>query len=107
MWADEALVFEWVPATRARLRWLLARAFRVGCSSAWIERRSARSLASVVWVLANAGWCMAKGALQLPLAALRGRVAAAHALRLACTGAGRLWGLAGLSYREYRTTHGR
>lgn len=106
VWADEALVFEWVPATRSRLRWLLARAFRVGCSSAWIERRSVQPPTSVAWLLANAGWCVAKGALQLPLAALRGRAAAAQALRLACYGAGRLWGLAGLSYREYRTTHG-
>ncbi len=107
VWADEALVFEWVPATRARLRWLLARAFRVGCSSAWIERHGAGPSASVAWLLANGAWCIAKGALQLPLAALRGRAAAVHALRLACYGAGRLWGLAGLSYREYRTPHGR
>ncbi len=106
VWADDALVFESVPPTRARLGWLLARAFRVGCSSAWIERRSAAPSASAVWLLANGAWCIAKGLLQLPLAALRGRAAAVHALRLAGYGAGRLWSLAGLSYREYRTTHG-
>ncbi len=107
VWADDARVFEWVPETRARLGWLLARAFRVGCSSAWIARRSDRPPTAVAWMLANGVWCIAKGAWQLALALPRGRAAAVHALRLACDGAGRLWSLAGLSYREYRTTHGR
>ena len=34
VWADAAIAHEWVPASRVSVRWLLARAFRVGCSSA-------------------------------------------------------------------------
>ena len=60
----------------------------------------------VIHIAAHGLWCLAKGGGQLLLAALRGRIAAATALRLAAFGAGRLWGLAGLRYREYRTIHG-
>ena len=90
------------------VRWLLARAFRVGCASAadraapgFVPRRIAQR-----GYLANGCWCMLKGALLLGLAALRGRVAAVRALRLVWYGAGRLHGLGGFAYEEYRTIHG-
>jgi GT2 family glycosyltransferase len=106
VWADAAIAHESFPASRVRVRWLLARAFRVGCSSARIEWRRASPRRSGAWLLANGCWCILKGALLLGLAALRGRVAAVRALRLVWYGAGRLCGLAGFSYEEYRTIHG-
>ncbi|MBW1684364.1 MAG: glycosyltransferase [Deltaproteobacteria bacterium] len=105
VWADTAVVHEWVPASRLSVRWLLARAFRVGCASAGIERRRVVPRRSRTWHLANGCWCILKGALLLGLAALRGRVAAVRALRLVWYGAGRLHGLRGFAYEEYRTIH--
>jgi hypothetical protein len=88
------------------VRWLLARGFRVGCSTARIERQRVPRARSLAWLLANGCWCIAKGALLLAPTALRGRAAALGALRLVWYGAGRLHGLGGFSYEEYRTIHG-
>jgi GT2 family glycosyltransferase len=106
VWADQALVFEWVPRTRANARWILERAFRVGTSSAFIDRNRLAGPLSPARLLAHGGWCVAKGATLLPVGALRGRAGAVQALRLAAFGAGRLGGLAGIHREEYRVVHG-
>jgi succinoglycan biosynthesis protein ExoM len=107
VWADAAVVHEWIPASRARLSWLLRRAFRVGCSQTRVERWRRPRRRSDAWLLANACWCLVKAGGLLALSALRGRAATVRALRLAWSGAGRLFALAGGSYEEYRTLHGR
>ena len=104
-WADDAVVFEWVPHSRANARWILERAFRVGTSSAFLDRHRERPL-PVAQLVAHGGWCLAKAATLLPLGALRGRAGAMRALRLAAFGAGRLGGLVGVDREEYRVVHG-
>jgi GT2 family glycosyltransferase len=106
VWADTAVAHEYVPASRANLRWLLARSFRVGCATVWIERHCEPRRRRAAWIFANACWCVAKGLLLLAAAAFGGRAAAARSLRLCCDGAGRLAGLFGHVEEEYRTTHG-
>jgi len=106
VWADAAVVFEWVPRSRANARWILERAFRVGTSSAFVERHRRERPVSAAHLLAHGGWCIAKAATLLPVGALRGRAGAMQALRLAAFGAGRLGGLAGIRREEYRTIHG-
>jgi GT2 family glycosyltransferase len=106
VWSDEAVVFEWVPRSRANARWILERAFRVGTSSAFVDRRCRERPVSAARLLAHGGWCLAKGATLLPLGALRGRAGAMQGLRLAAFGLGRLAGLAGIHHEEYRIVHG-
>lgn len=106
VWADSARVFEWVPASRANLRWLLVRAIRTGTSTAFIERRDREAPVSAVRLAAHGAWCVAKGSALLVLGCLRGRAACVRALRLVVYGAGRIGGLLGLRVEEYRTTHG-
>ena len=106
VWADEALVFEWVPRSRANARWILDRAFRVGTSSAFVDRHRREHPVGAARLLAHGGWCIAKAATLLPLGVLRGRAGAVGALRLAAFGAGRLSGLAGFRREEYRVVHG-
>jgi GT2 family glycosyltransferase len=106
VWADAAVVFEWVPRSRANARWILERAFRVGTSSAFVDRHHRDRPLSAARLLAHGGWCLAKGATLLPVGCLRGRAGAVEALRLAAFGVGRLGGLAGIHHEEYRTVHG-
>jgi len=104
VWADGAVVREWVPASRVSVGWILRRAFRVGCASARLARR--RGVAVSARVLLHGAWCLARGAAELLVASVRGRAAAVAALRLAAYGAGRIGGLAGLRPAEYRRIHG-
>jgi glycosyltransferase involved in cell wall biosynthesis len=106
VWADGAVVREWVPASRARLGWLLRRAFRVGTSTVFIDRHCRRRPRPAARISAHGAWCLAKGGVQLLGSVLRGRAAAARALRLAVFGAGRIAGLSGASLQEYRRVHG-
>jgi glycosyltransferase involved in cell wall biosynthesis len=107
VWADLAVVREWVPASRARLVWILRRALRVGTAQSFIDRRCAEPPRRAPRILTHGAWCVLKGLVQAGVGCLRGRAGAAHGLRLAAFGIGRLLGLAGVSLAEYRHTDGR
>lgn len=106
VWADAAVVREFVPRSRVRLRWLLERSFRVGTGSAFIDRHC-RSRAPKRWrMAARACWCIARGAV-MQLGSFRGgRPAAVRGLQLVSFGVGRIAGLAGYRHEEYRRIHG-
>jgi succinoglycan biosynthesis protein ExoM len=106
VWCDEALVYDTVPPTCVTLRWILARAYRAGAIESYILRKHRPGPASALPLAAHGAYCLAKAGVLLLLASLRGRAAAAVALRLAGYGAGRLGGLLGLQYAEYRRVHG-
>lgn len=106
VWCDTARVSEHIPASRARLAWLLRRALRVGTSRTLIDRLHSRRPRDLARIVAHGGWCLAKGSVLALLGLARGRGAAARGLFLACVGAGRIAGLTGWAYQEYRTIHG-
>jgi GT2 family glycosyltransferase len=107
VWCNTAVVHDAVPESCASLRWILARAYRAGASEAYIQRKLEPGPASVLRVLVHGAYCVAKSCLLLAAAAVRGRAAAASALQLASFGVGRIGGLVGLQYAEYRRIHGR
>ena len=106
VWADGAVVREWVQPSRARLGWILRRGFRVGNAETFIERVIAEPRQSAHRVVAHGLWCGAKGLVLAALGLVRGPAEAVRGLRLAAVGAGRLAGLLGYRYEEYRTIHG-
>ena len=106
VWADGAMVREWVPPTRTTLTWLLQRSFRVGTATSLIERTRRRPPVRAGRVLLHGAWCVAKGGGLALLGSLRGRAGVARGLRLVATGLGRLAGLTGYRYEEYRASHG-
>jgi glycosyltransferase involved in cell wall biosynthesis len=107
VWADTAIVFEWLPPSRVQPRWLLRREFRKGISLSYCERQLRGWLGSLVQRLPKALARIVVGIVSLPIAAMRGRAATVRALRHVWYGAGSIAGLAGASYEEYRVTHGR
>jgi GT2 family glycosyltransferase len=91
VWADGALILHVVEPERARLRWILERAFRDGVALDRIDRgHRARSAAAIAL---HGAWCMAKGLAMAALPAPRGRAARAASLKLAAFGLGRWAGL--------------
>ena len=106
VWCDTAMVYDSVPETRANLRWILARSYRIGACSVYVQRKADPGSITVLRVLAHGVRCVAAGILRLAASVARGRAAAAAALHLASFGVGRLGGVVGLQYAEYRRTHG-
>lgn len=104
IWADDAVVHECIPASRATLRWIVTRGFRVGTGSAWLDGR--RSLGSGLAPAVHGVYCIAKGTLHALASPLLGRARAAQGLRLLAFGAGLIAGSLGHLHPEYRTIHG-
>jgi hypothetical protein len=99
VWANDAIVREWIPETRARVGWLLKRAYRWGI--VW-GQLSADQEALRRQALRG----MAKGGLWLPWSFVQGPAAVVRALQLIATGAGYLAARAGFRFEEYQQTHG-
>jgi len=101
VWADEALVTEWCPRTRAKIGWLLQRHFRYGSTE--ISLRAVNSLpARTLEAITALGRIMVGitcALLFIPL----GKRHSINALRWVSFGLGLLYGLSGKQFQEYRT----
>jgi glycosyltransferase involved in cell wall biosynthesis len=105
VWVDDAVVYESVPASRARLAWLLRRSYRTGISrsvtllmqeDATVHRRVRRIGRGILEVgggLADA-------------AAAHTTAARVQGLTRTALGTGLVVGAMGIRYNEYATTHG-
>ena len=106
VWADQAEVFETVPASRMAARWIYQRAYRTGTTNAFIHR-DLRPLPVAVAMIAGASiYRLATGALQAAAGSVVGRHWIVSGVRWVCYGAGLVVGLFGGRYHEYRRTHG-
>lgn len=105
-WADEAVVTEWIPASRANARWLLRRQFRVGNSLAFIESEFEPRWQRRLGGRLRACYGVASRIALLPRARFRGRVAYVRACQHIASDLGRLWAAFGRTYQEYREVHG-
>jgi glycosyltransferase involved in cell wall biosynthesis len=104
-WADDALIYAHVPASRATIAWALKRAYRVGNSDmrVFLKYRPRfgarmRELAKIAGVFALSPILLAASA---PIAARRG-----NALATIYRAAGKTAALFGRHYNEYAVTHG-
>lgn len=104
-WADDAVVYAWVPASRASFGWVLQRAYRTGNSDMRVFLKHRDNTAEMTRELVK----IAGAALLYPpllvLSApfVRRRTAALCKL---CRAAGKATALFGHAYNEYATVHG-
>jgi len=106
IWAEEALTYESIPASRLQARWILQRAFRYGMTfsrtevyiGAGILKQFIRGLKGITRVL--------QGLVTLPFLTVKGRLGVLKALKMSCVGIGELAGLLGYRYEEYQQVHG-
>jgi glycosyltransferase involved in cell wall biosynthesis len=101
-WADEAIVNEWVPASRMTLKYILQRAYRAGNFAALRTCQShlQRMLSAFRGILLSV-----KGICILLVSLTRGRCEVVKALRRVSHAAGLIAGASGRHYEQYRKVH--
>ena len=98
--AERAIVHEWVPASRATLRYLLRRRFRMGTTLAMIDRIEGGKARIALRALKGIGR-LGLGLAQTAKVFSEGRAGLATSLCTMAWGAGALAGLLGVTHHEY------
>jgi glycosyltransferase involved in cell wall biosynthesis len=98
--AERALVYEWIPASRTTLQYLLRRKFRMGTTLTMIDRIEGGKARLTVRALKGTGR-IALGVAQVVSVVPRGFAGLATALCTMAWGAGNLVGLFGVTLCEY------
>lgn len=101
-WADEAIVEEWVPASRTTLKYVLERAYRNGSNSP-LHTCKSQSIAQTLSCIGRGVFCGVKGICLLLASLTRDRTEAVKALQRVSVGAGLIAGAFGVRYEQYRT----
>jgi len=102
VWANDALVREWIPKSRTNMKWILMRAFRGGLIYSVCELELDPSMTVRVRRVVRASGRIVLGLLLVPLSAATGRHRLVEALQHVALGVGALTGVAGRFYEEYR-----
>jgi hypothetical protein len=106
VWADQAVVTEYVPSSRCTTSWLLRREYRRGNTLslcvAWLEGSLLRRVKRV----SRAVLVFCGGVMTMLMAPARGRPALLKGAQRVCFAAGLVTGMAGHIYEEYGRTHG-
>lgn len=102
VWANEAIVCEWVPKSRTKLTWILRRNFHGWSAQSLLERELYPSIKVQVIRLAKGSGLILLGLIGLLPSLVRGKPAAIAALLNICRGAGTFAGFLGIRYEEYK-----
>ncbi len=106
VWCDEAVAYEWVPASRVKPRWLLMRAWRSGLARGYIQRRRPRRALDVIFTPLHGLMLLLAGIVFTAVLGPIGMHRLVRGLRRVCYGAGLMLGVFGLLHQEYREIHG-
>jgi succinoglycan biosynthesis protein ExoM len=106
VWADEAVVYEWVPQSRINVKWVLRREYRLGSMLSFRDLDTEPSAKVLAKRVAKGGGWIVRGLSLVPLSAVLGQHKLVRALRYISRGAGQLAGTVGMRYEEYRKVHG-
>jgi glycosyltransferase involved in cell wall biosynthesis len=104
-WAAHAVIHETVPPSRATLRWLMQRRFRLGVNLVRRQRVLQPGLGRELYSLMLAMGQFGTGVIFLVINA-RQRIRRTRAMLTICKALGRASGHLGASYSEYRRIHG-
>lgn len=103
-WAEDALVTELIPASRVTAKWLLMRGYRLGMTDMMVERFHKGRLRTLLAEIPRIAAGFLVGTLGAVTTLDRGK----RVVRLGklYRAAGKIAGIAGIHYEEYRKVHG-
>jgi glycosyltransferase involved in cell wall biosynthesis len=105
VWADEAVVNEWIPASRLTLSWMVQRHYRAYSTYSLCEMEVSPPMQVMPRRFLTGCGRILLGLLLLPFSVLN-RSLFVEALLQVSRGAGLISGLMGRRYEEYQTVHG-
>jgi succinoglycan biosynthesis protein ExoM len=105
VWADEAIVHDWIRPSRVNTRWILQRSYRYGNVNAFWAMDFDPSMRTRFLQLAKGGKYILGGVLYSCLALRFGKAGLVRSLKYIFWGAGVISRLAGYRYEEYRRPH--
>jgi hypothetical protein len=106
VWADEAVTWEWTPASRSNAKWILQRGYRVGNAAALLAVDFDGRLRGGGVFFAIGLYRIVKGIVFLILLGAFGKRFRVLYARHICYGCGAIVGVFGKQYGEYRRIHG-
>ena len=106
IWADLAVVHEWIPQSRINVAWILQRGYRSYSTYGLCEKELEPLIKVLIRRTSTGSGRIAIGIISLLPAIFLGKSQVVQALLQISRGAGMLSGLMGKSYNEYQNTHG-
>jgi succinoglycan biosynthesis protein ExoM len=106
IWADLAVVYEWIPKSRTNVTWILQRGYRSYSTYGLCEKELEPLIKVLVRRISTGSGRVAIGIISLLPSIFFGKSQIVQALLQIACGAGMLSGLMGKSYDEYQNTHG-
>jgi len=101
IYCPSAIVYDWIPPERARVKWLVRRSFRLGNSISLCERILAGGISGTFLRFSKAMALFLKALVLLPMACISGRKGLLRCAMYTSRACGMMYGLLGRSYDEY------
>jgi succinoglycan biosynthesis protein ExoM len=106
VWANEAVVHEWIPQSRTSIKWVLQRGYFGWSIHSCCERELYPSISVIGLRTIKGIGLIVQGLCQIIPSLLLGQYAVIQALLNIYRGVGTLAGIIGIRYQAYKVTHG-